>query len=368
MRKRAFSIIFLLIISSVIMTIYPILFSVAINSGESHGKIGTLNTSASTEINTTVIIDDLPGSLTNWTWAKDQGYCTGLGTQSDPYVISDIFFNTSTVNWNCLTIKHSRKHFIVRDCEFKGAALYGGIQLHNTTNGVITENMMYPLTGALVWVFNASYNVIQNNNASAGFFFGFLIDSNIGITKMNVISDNLITHNLEAGIELRGGSAVLNTISDNYIFNNPIGINLEAFTYNTTITGNHIGNSSSIGISIDAMSQNHEIFENCFFTNSLHAGDNGGNNIWDNGTRGNYWDNYIGLDGDSDGIGDIPYNITGASGSQDNFPLMSCPTPPTPPTPTPSGIPGYDTILVIFAGVASIIGIIFIITKKKIKF
>ncbi len=360
MRRLVFSVIFVLVISSAILPIFPLLISTTINSDENQGEIGKLNTSALTEINTTIIINDLPGSLTNWTWAKDQGYCTGLGTQSNPYIISDLFFNTTSMYWNCLTISHSRKHFIVRDCKFKGSEQHAGIQLDNTTNGVITENFIHPLTGALVWLFNASYNIVRNNNASGGYHYGVLIDGTSGTTKMNVVSDNLITDNIVAGVELRGG--LLNTVSNNYMFNNTIGVKITAFTSNSTIRGNHIGNSSSVGLLIEVMSHYHEIFENCFFTNNLHANDNGVDNSWDNGVKGNYWDNYTGLDANNDGIGDIPYNITGAGDSRDNFPLMSCPVPPSTP-----GIPGYDIFLVLFAGVASIIGILYITNKRREK-
>jgi hypothetical protein len=45
-------------------------------------------------------------------------------------------------------------------------------------------------------------------------------------------------------------------------------------------------------------------------------------NVWDNGTVGNYWDDYSGADDDDDGIGDTPYtNISGDAGTQDNFPI-----------------------------------------------
>jgi len=363
MRKRIFSIIFVLLISSIIIPIFPIFFSPAIKFDENHGEISTLNTSASTEINTTITIDDLPGSLTNWTWAKDQAYCTGSGTQANPYIISDIFFNTTSFTWNCLTIRHSRKYFIVRDCKFKGSTQYAGIQLDNTTNGLVTKNFMYPFTGALVWVYNSSDNVIQNNNASGGFYYGVLIDPVAGITRNNLVSDNLISHNIEAGIQIRGGASELNTVSNNDIFNNTIGIELLAFANNITIKGNHIGNSSLIGVLINTLSQYNEIYENCFLTNNIQANDNALNNSWDNGVRGNYWDTYTGLDTNNDGIGDIPYNITGAGGSQDNFPLMSCPAPSSLST----GIPGYDAFLVLFAGMSSIIGIIVISNKRKSK-
>ncbi|MFX1499726.1 MAG: TIR domain-containing protein, partial [Promethearchaeota archaeon] len=59
------------------------------------------------------------------------------------------------------------------------------------------------------------------------------------------------------------------------------------------------------------------------FTGNIdyHAIDDGINNIWDNGVIGNYWDNYTGGDANDDGIGDIPYNITGLAKSKDNFPI-----------------------------------------------
>lgn len=360
MRKGIFSVIFVLIISSTILPIFPLFISSTIHFSEKGNETSKLQISAVTEITTPIVIDDLPTSSTNWTWAKDQGYCTGLGTQSSPYIISELFINTSTLTTDCLTIANSRKYFTIRDCEFKGNFNFAGIQLDNTTNGVITENFMYYLTGALVWLYNASYNVVRNNNASGGSFYGVLIDSTGGRANLNVVSDNLVTHNADAGIEIRAGG--LNTISNNYIFNNTIGVKIGAFSYNSTIRGNRIGNSYSIGLFIDTMSQYHEIYENCFFTNNLHADDNSLNNSWDNGVRGNYWDNYTGIDANSDGIGDVPYNITGVGGSQDNFPLMSCPVPPSTP-----GIPGYDILLVLFAGLASTIGIIYISYKRKIK-
>lgn len=368
MRKRAFSIIFILIIWSVIVPTFPIFISAAIKLDGKENEINNLKTSALTEITTQIVINDLPSSPANWIWAKGQGYCTGSGTLSDPYIISELFFNNSSFSQNLLVIEHSRKYFIIRDCEFKGHSQFAGIQLFNTTNGVITENMMHPLTGALVWLLNASYNVIQNNNASGGYFYGVLIEGSGegpgGYARMNTVTDNLITHNGDAGIKFVNWFVTHNVVSDNFIFNNTIGIELGTLVNNNTITGNQIGNSSSIGLIISNVCRYNEIYENCFFTNGLHAIDYGLNNSWDDGAKGNYWDNYTGLDTDNDGIGDVPYNISGFGGAQDNFPLMSCPTP----TSSPPEVPGYDAFLVLFAGVASIIGIIFMSSKKKIKY
>ena len=55
-------------------------------------------------------------------------------------------------------------------------------------------------------------------------------------------------------------------------------------------------------------------------------------NFWDNGSVGNYWSGYKGVDANGDGIGDTPYIIN--SKDQDRFPLMN---------PWDPAIP-YDTV------------------------
>ena len=72
----------------------------------------TVNLKISATFDTTEI-NDYPGSLNNWSWAKSQGICTGSGTQSDPYVIDGHIFHP-TVVWDCLRIFNSRKYFTIR--------------------------------------------------------------------------------------------------------------------------------------------------------------------------------------------------------------------------------------------------------------
>lgn len=61
-----------------------------------------------------------------------------------------------------------------------------------------------------------------------------------------------------------------------------------------------------------------------YFANpsGINAEDNGNLNVWDNGVIGNFWHDYVGTDGNGNGIGDTPYNVSGSSNSKDNFPLM----------------------------------------------
>lgn len=51
--------------------------------------------------------------------------------------------------------------------------------------------------------------------------------------------------------------------------------------------------------------------------------DDGKYNSWDDGSRGNYWSNWVSPDDNGDGIVDIPYNINGSADSKDNYPLTN---------------------------------------------
>ncbi len=313
---------------------------------------------ASSTYNTTIEINELPGNPHNWTWAKDQGICTGTGTNSDPFVIKNHFFDTRSSSTTGLTILNSRKHFRIENCLFNISVSYAGIRLLNTTNGYITENMNTPLTGALVWLLNCSYNTVFNNNASYCSFYGIYIDQT---SHHNIISNNLASFNVQIGILLRN-DANLNTIQDNIIHLNPQGIALESHSDNNTIKGNHISNNTIVGVNLASLTTYNILYTNCFMNNSLHARDNGANNIWDFGSKGNYWDNYTGADLNMDGIGDIPYNITGSSGSMDNFPLMQCPSPSG-----SDGIPGYELSILISGMLIGMVSLICLTYKKKNK-
>ena len=325
-------IIFLALI--VILFIFPVYFSIScITHNKSNEIYGKNNLRISTVYDTQIRIDDSPGSLTNWTWAKDQGYCTGSGTSSSPYIIKNNIFNTSTTLDSPLRIEDSLKYFIIENCHFIAASNYGGIYLFNVSNGIITGNTNAANTGALIYMRNSSYNTISNNIASNG-AYGIVVAGSLGPTRYNTISNNIIFNNTVAGINLRVGCD------------------------STTIYGNVI-NENVIGIDLESGTTNNKIYLNCL-NNTSNAVDDGTNNQWDNGNKGNYWEDYAGVDSDNDGIGDTVYIISGSAGSQDNYPLMKCPEKAA-----GSKIPGYDIAILVSSLLTLIFGTIYSILRKK---
>ncbi len=162
---------------------------------------------------------------------------------------------------------------------------------------------------------NITKFTIQNGNN------GVFITSSSHVT---ITSTDIFNHTL-VGVCLN--SSENNTITDNIIYNNTVGINLTNSSNNNTMNTNEI-NENHEGLKIEFESNYNSIYHNNF-NNSQNAIDDGNHNEWDNGCQsgyrlrgGNWWSNYTGIDGNSDGIGDTPYNISGLNNSKDNYPLI----------------------------------------------
>jgi parallel beta-helix repeat protein len=100
------------------------------------------------------------------------------------------------------------------------------------------------------------------------------------------------------------------------ISHNKEGIRLVNVSKNE-IVGNRFNNNKD-GILGCCGADNNTIFLNSFIDNDRHA--RAPENNYDNGSCGNYWDDYTGVDADGDGIGDTPHDI--CNKAQDRFPLM----------------------------------------------
>jgi len=245
---------------------------------------------------------------------------------------------------------------------------HGGIRLENCQFSEISENFIFNNNNGGISLYISSYNELYGNivnhnqpgegillegNSNHNIILDNIIDNNnmgiyldtsffnviegniiintegneaIGIydSHNNIISGNMVNFNFGDGIVL--DIANYNEISGNIITNNG-GSGLSIYDGdNNTITGNMLINNTEIGILCDEQSVQNVIFNNIVDNNlGGNAFDDGVEyglkNFWDNGTIGNYWDDYDGIDANDDGIGDTPYNIPGTAGSVDNFPI-----------------------------------------------
>ena len=168
-------------------------------------------------------------------------------------------------------------------------------------------------------------NIIKNNiffNNRYGIFAFY--------AKTNNISSNIFTSNTDYGMYLQASSDD-NLISDNTFTENNYAIRIKGSTLNTVIT--NLLRNNKHGIYFCCGANNNIVYNNVFINNTNWNANDGLKNTWDNGTVGNYWDDYTGVDADGDGIGDSPYNISGGD-NKDNYPLMKIFIDNTPPVVT----------------------------------
>lgn len=176
------------------------------------------------------------------------------------------------------------------------------------------------------------------------------------IGGMTEAERNVIAGGKDSVLIHLGSIADYNFIAGNYlgtdtsgtvVFPNFAGVSLEMAEHNA-IQGNLIAGSQAFGVSLSSLDLNqiganfnwvranrvtknkvglaigngegNSIVDNSFIGNGINAQDGGRNNRWDNGSEGNYWNDYNGKDGNGDGIEDTPYDIL--SNGVDHYPLL----------------------------------------------
>jgi len=199
-----------------------------------------------------------------------------------------------------------------------------GINLENSCNdNIISGNVVTAnVTGfgvGIVLMESCNNNTISDNSAVGSGQGIFLEDS----SNSNSISGNNVAANELEGICL--DSCDSNDISGNNITGNQnYGISLGSCS-NNTLSGNNVANNLW-GICLDSSSNNNTIYHNNFINNTSQVPPffSGGTNVWDNGSVGNYWSDYLtkypnATETNSSGVWNTPY-VIGANNT-DYYPL-----------------------------------------------
>ncbi len=279
------------------------------------------------------------------------GVTGGNGTITDPYIIEGWEIVGAGFE-NGIVIKDTTAHFTIRNVSLRSGDIEPtvSIDLDNVFNATVTDSIIGGYGYCLSLGPGANISIVDNRIYGAWWW---------GISGWDL--DNLtFKGNSVSG---RIGAMYIGQ-STNLTFNfNDFSAGLDGgirFSENnhTDFSWNSVRDAFQYGLEL-VNSTNTALHHNSFisdWTVTQALDDMGPENIWDDGypSGGNYWSDYNGTDDmsgpnqdipGSDGIGDMPYVID--ADSQDNYPLMSPPSPPLPGPPSwirarLSGLNGED--------------------------
>jgi parallel beta-helix repeat protein len=223
------------------------------------------------------------------------------------FVYNGIYYENLIINKKIILIGENKEQTIV-----DGSGM--GNSLKVNSNNVQISNFSFKNGGIGIYILSSSNVSIKNNNVFDNW-------GGIGILRSSqcVIKNNRIFSNLFEGINPIESEYIY--IKENIIENNLQGIFLSE-TNDSKINKNTIKGNIR-GIEIRSGSNRNLIYHNNFKNNQEdHAFDESVNS-WDNDypIGGNYWDDYVGNDGNSDGIGDSSYSIEGGN-NEDRYPFI----------------------------------------------
>ena len=224
------------------------------------------------------------------------------------------------------------------------------ILLVSTVNSKIANNSV-EATDYVIFVHKSSGNTVANN---------FVFKGGIGIflhySIQNEVIGNTVT-GATSGITLEFSDE--NILDGNIIFGGSTGIGFVGSNKNT-VRKNVVTECEGLALGVALNTAQNLFYLNSFFNNTRNVKENRPEytmfptNIWDNGTVGNYWDDYSGTDSNGDGIGDTPYIID--DDNQDNYPLTE-----------PYAIPEYPSLMPMLITLVAIIAIAIVYRRKLSK-
>ncbi|UCH88501.1 MAG: right-handed parallel beta-helix repeat-containing protein [Thermoplasmata archaeon] len=214
----------------------------------------------------------------NESFTKANGVVAGSGSSSNPYLIQGWEINTNKSAG--IVLQNISAHFIIQDCYIHGNSNNGGIIFSNVSNGAIKNNM-----------------ICNNSN---GISYLPVISGKEICERINV-SYNKIIYNRVNGIlfeHVGGPYHMYNNISNNNISFNGKGISIIMSAENL-ISYNDFYANSGYAVLLDMClggGEFNHVHHNNFIqnnNNSIQASNQGGMNLWNHSSGGNYWSDYL---------------------------------------------------------------------------
>jgi parallel beta-helix repeat protein len=208
------------------------------------------------------------------------------------------------------------KEFTIRSNE--NIYFSSGIEIQSSDNIEITKNIIIN-----------NYDGMTINNSNNNNIYDNIIQNNgrtgisIQQSDRNIINKNNISNNNKFGIFYF--YANYNTINNNKIIKNGDDGMVFRYSENNEIYSNNISGSYYYGVNLFSTENiNNKFYYNNFYKNRFNArGEN--NNKWDNGVKGNYWDDYEEKYPNASktirGIWNTPYKLSGQN-NFDRYPLI----------------------------------------------
>jgi parallel beta-helix repeat protein len=199
----------------------------------------------------------------------------------------------------------------------------GGINLYSSRRNILYQNYVTLNTYGIYAKDCSNTNITQNTFLRNAFHGVFTTANNNDVIQANFFSNNTVS-----GVTINSYDCI---IGDNIFTYGQVGVTLQRTGCH--VFGNTFQNLSGVALSAVTGSRDNLIYLNRFVKNSVNAREQGSNQ-WDNGIKGNYWDDYNYVDRDLDGIGDRPHSI--ATNGLDRYPtgmFLHPPQKPSDPSP-----------------------------------
>jgi nitrous oxidase accessory protein len=229
------------------------------------------------------------------------------------------------------------KGFTIKSQNYSSQTNYAtGVLVAGDSCTLTDNNIVGTYYGIFASVQTATF--ISNNNITNTLKDGIRICGG----STNTVADNRISKNAQSGIAIDG---YMDTIAGNLLFGNYRGIGLGASystVYNNSLSKNsesglYIAASDSLIVSNNIMQSkwgiyftsyfaapnNNTFYNNNFTNNTQQVGTSSTYNtqLWDNGSKGNYWSNYNKTTTSNNGIGNSPFTVYG--NDSDRYPLTA---------------------------------------------